>query len=57
MSKHHDLMAKWKKDEKFNAAYDALDDEFALSDEILAARKKFVEQPWMLHAVTCSVTL
>ena len=40
MSKHHDLIAKWKKDEKFNAAYDTLDDEFALFDEMLAARNK-----------------
>ena len=40
MNKHHELISKWKKDEKFNKAYDQLDDEFALFDEMLTARKK-----------------
>ena len=39
MSKHDQLMKRWKADPKFQAAYDALDDEFALFDEMLAARK------------------
>jgi len=40
MSRHRDLISKWKKDDKFNAAYAQLEDEFALFDEMLAARKK-----------------
>ena len=39
MSNHDQLMKRWKADPKFQAAYDALDDEFALFDEMLAARK------------------
>lgn len=38
MSKHEQLMAKWHADPKFQAAYDALDEEFALFDEMMAAR-------------------
>ena len=40
MSKHSTLISKWKKDEKFNVAYVGLEDEFALFDEMLSARKK-----------------
>lgn len=40
MSKHRNLISKWKKDDKFNVTYDQLEDEFALFDEMLAARKK-----------------
>jgi len=40
MSDHNKLVSTWKKDEKFNAAYDQLEDEFALFDQMLAARKK-----------------
>lgn len=40
VNKHNELISKWKKDEKFNKAYDQLDDEFALFDEMLTARKK-----------------
>ena len=40
MGKHNELIEKWKKDGKFNKAYEQLEDEFALFDEMLAARKK-----------------
>lgn len=40
MKKHDDLISKWKKDDKFNAAYRELEDEFQLFDEMLSARKK-----------------
>jgi ribosome-binding protein aMBF1 (putative translation factor) len=36
---HDEMMAKWKRDPAFNAEYDAIEDEFALLDELLAARK------------------
>lgn len=38
MTEHRQLLAKWKKDPKFNQAYDALQDEFSLFDEMIAAR-------------------
>ena len=39
-NEHNKLIAEWKKDPKFNAAYDELADEFELFDQMLAARKK-----------------
>ncbi len=40
MTEHNNMMEKWKKDPAFMAEYDALEDEFALLDELLKARKK-----------------
>lgn len=40
MKQHKELISKWKKDDKFNVAYDQLEDVFLLFDEMLAARKK-----------------
>jgi len=37
---HRQMVAAWKKDPEFNAAYDELDPEFALLRQLLAARKK-----------------
>lgn len=36
---HDELVTKWMKDPAFRAEYERLEDEFALLDEILAARK------------------
>jgi transcriptional regulator with XRE-family HTH domain len=40
MKKHDEMVAKWMKDPKFRAAYDALEDEFAVFDELLKARQR-----------------
>jgi len=40
MTEHKKMIEKWKKDPAFMAEYDALEDEFALLDELLKARKK-----------------
>ncbi|WGL96524.1 helix-turn-helix domain-containing protein [Arsenophonus nasoniae] len=37
---HDEMVAKWMKDPAFKAEYDAIEEEFALLDEILLARKK-----------------
>ncbi|MBF0144492.1 MAG: helix-turn-helix transcriptional regulator [Magnetococcales bacterium] len=34
------MVAEWKTDPEFKAAYDALDEEFRLFDELSAARRK-----------------
>lgn len=36
---HDEMVSKWMKDPAFSAEYDRLDEEFALLDELLAARK------------------
>jgi transcriptional regulator with XRE-family HTH domain len=36
---HNEMVAEWKKDPEFRRHYDALDEEFALFDELLKARK------------------
>lgn len=38
MKTHKQLIAKWRKDPAFRAAYDELEEEFALFDELLKAR-------------------
>lgn len=40
MTKIADLKAKWMKNDDFKAEYDALDDEFAIIDALITARKK-----------------
>jgi len=37
---HDEMVSDWMKDPEFKAAYDALEDEFALFDECLKARKR-----------------
>ncbi len=37
---HDEMVAEWKKDPEFQRHYDALEEEFALFDELLTARKK-----------------
>ncbi|MBF0153019.1 MAG: helix-turn-helix transcriptional regulator [Magnetococcales bacterium] len=37
---HDEMLTEWMTDPEFKTAYDALDDEFRLFDELLAARKK-----------------
>lgn len=37
---HDEMVAKWMKDPAFKAEYDAIEEEFALLDEMLDARKK-----------------
>ena len=37
---HRQMVAAWKKDPEFKAAYDELDTEFALLRQLLAARRK-----------------
>ncbi|ECT1022500.1 XRE family transcriptional regulator [Salmonella enterica] len=37
---HDEMAAKWMSDPVFKAEYDAIEEEFALLDEMLAARKK-----------------
>ncbi|ELW2127783.1 transcriptional regulator, partial [Shigella flexneri] len=37
---HDEMAAKWMEDPAFKAEYDAIADEFALLDEMLAARKE-----------------
>jgi len=39
MKTHDEMVAEWMKDPEFKAAYDALDPEFELFDELLAARQ------------------
>lgn len=36
---HDEMVANWKKDPEFRREYDALENEFALFDELLKARK------------------
>ncbi|QHA85725.1 helix-turn-helix domain-containing protein [Serratia rhizosphaerae] len=36
---HNEMVAKWMEDPAFKAEYDAIEEEFALLDEMLAARK------------------
>lgn len=38
MKTHEAMIAKWKKDPAFKAEYDALEEEFAMFDELLKAR-------------------
>lgn len=40
MKTHDEMVADWKKDPAFKAEYDALEDEFALFDEAIKARKR-----------------
>jgi transcriptional regulator with XRE-family HTH domain len=40
MNEHNKMIEKWKKNPDFIAEYDALEDEFALLDELLKARNK-----------------
>ncbi len=40
MKTHDEMVAGWMKDPEFKSEYDALEDEFALFDEILKARKR-----------------
>jgi transcriptional regulator with XRE-family HTH domain len=37
---HNDMIGMWKKDPAFRKAYDALEEEFALFDELLKARSR-----------------
>ena len=39
MKTHERMIARWKKDPAFKAEYDALEQEFALFDELLKARQ------------------
>ena len=40
MTTHSEMTKRWMKDPKFKKAYDALNDEFSMFDEMLLARKK-----------------
>ncbi len=40
MKTHDEMIADWMKNPKFKAEYDSLEDEFALIDEFLKARKR-----------------
>lgn len=40
MKRHDDMIADWKRDPEFLAEYSALEDEFALFDEMLKAREQ-----------------
>ncbi|MBF0612506.1 MAG: helix-turn-helix transcriptional regulator [Magnetococcales bacterium] len=40
MRTHDEMIAEWMGEPGFKAAYDALDDEFRLFDELLAARQR-----------------
>lgn len=40
MKTHDEMIADWMKDPAFKAEYDALEDEFAIFDEVLKARKR-----------------
>lgn len=40
MKTHDEMVAGWMKDPEFKAEYDALEDEFALFDEAIKARKR-----------------
>ena len=40
MKTHDEMVAEWMNDPEFKAEYDALDEEFALLDEVLKARKR-----------------
>lgn len=39
MKTHEAMTAKWKKEPAFKAEYDALEEEFAMFDELLKARQ------------------
>ena len=39
MKMHEQMISKWKKDPAFKAEYDALEEEFAMFDELLKARQ------------------
>lgn len=39
MKTHDEMIADWQRDPAFRAEYDALEDEFALFDELLRARE------------------
>ncbi|MBF0627183.1 MAG: helix-turn-helix transcriptional regulator [Magnetococcales bacterium] len=39
MKTHDEMVAEWMKDPEFKTAYDALDEQFRLVDELLVARK------------------
>lgn len=38
--RHDEMVSEWMKDPKFKAEYDSLEDEFALFDELIKARRK-----------------
>lgn len=40
MKTHDEMIAGWMKDPEFKGEYDAMEDEFALFDAVLAARKR-----------------
>ena len=40
MKTHTEMMTAWKKDPEFREAYDALDEEFTLFDELFKARSR-----------------
>ena len=40
MKTHTEMIATWKKDPEFRKAYDALEEEFALFDELFKARRR-----------------
>ncbi len=40
MKSHNEMVSEWMKDPMFKAEYDALEDKFALFDELIRARKK-----------------
>lgn len=40
MKTHDEMVDEWMRDPEFKTAYDALDDEFRMFDELFAARKK-----------------
>ena len=40
MKTHDEMIASWMKDPEFKVEYDSLEDEFALFDAVLAARKR-----------------
>ena len=40
MKTHDEMVADWMKDPKFKAEYDALEEDFALFDAVLKARKR-----------------
>lgn len=40
MKTHDEMVAEWMKDPEFKIEYDSLEEEFALLDEVLKARKR-----------------
>lgn len=40
MKTHDEMVAGWMKDPEFKAGYDALEEEFALLDEVIKARRR-----------------